>query len=55
MTEIQPILDKALDGERLTVDDCTALLESYDVAAIGAAADEIRKRKHTDNVVTYMM
>ena len=55
MSSIQYILDKALAGERLTSDDATALLQSYDIAKIGAAADEIRQRKHTDNVVTYII
>lgn len=52
---IQPILDKALDGERLTAEDCTALLESNDIARIGVAADEIRQRKNPGNVVTYII
>src|SRR2546426_9053358 len=52
---IQPILDKALAGERLDTDDCTALLESYDIARIGAAADEMRKGRHPDNIVTYII
>ncbi len=55
MSNIQPILDKVLDGGRMTADECTALLESYDVARIGAAADEIRASKHPDNVVTYII
>ena len=54
-TEIQPILDKALKGQRLSVEDCTTLLESYDIARIGAAADEIREQRHPDNVVTYII
>jgi cyclic dehypoxanthinyl futalosine synthase len=54
-TDIQPILDRVLDGQRLSGEDCTALLESYEVAKIGAAADEIRKRKHPGNVVTYII
>lgn len=52
---IQPILDRALAGERLTSDDCTALLESQDIARIGVAADEIRQRKHPGDVVTYII
>src|SRR5512141_2919720 len=52
---IQPILDKALAGERLTVDDCTALLESYDIARIGVAADAVRQRKNDPDVVTYIV
>jgi cyclic dehypoxanthinyl futalosine synthase len=54
-SEIQPILDKALAGTRLTAADCTALLQSHDVARIGVAADEIRQQRHPDNVVTYII
>ncbi len=52
---IQPILDKALSNIRLTADDCTTLLESDDIARIGVAADEVRKRKHPAGVVTYII
>ncbi|HEX8635239.1 MAG TPA: cyclic dehypoxanthinyl futalosine synthase [Pyrinomonadaceae bacterium] len=55
MTDIQPILDRALAGGRLTADDCTALLESEDIARIGVAADEMRKRRHPSGVVTYII
>ncbi len=54
-SDIQRILDKALVGTRLTTADCTALLESHDIAAIGAAADIVRQRRHGDNVVTYII
>jgi len=53
--DIQSTLDRALSGERLTTDDCTALLQSHDIARIGLAADEIRKRWHADDVVTYII
>ena len=52
---IQPILDKTLAGERLTSEDCTALLESKDFVRIGLAADEIRRRKNDPEVVTYII
>ncbi|MCA1815176.1 MAG: dehypoxanthine futalosine cyclase [Acidobacteria bacterium] len=55
MSDIQPILDRALSGERLTADDCRALLESNDIARMGVAADEVRKRKHPSGVVTYII
>jgi cyclic dehypoxanthinyl futalosine synthase len=55
MIDIQPILDRALAGERLTATDCAALLESDDIARIGVAADEVRKRKHPSGVVTYII
>ena len=52
---IQPILDRVLAGERMSVEECTTLLESHDIARMGAAADEIRARRHADNVVTYII
>ena len=55
MSDIQPILDKALSGERLTIEDAGALLQSHDIARIGSAADEIRKRRFPDNIVTYII
>ena len=55
MSNIQPILDKVLAGERMTAEDCTALLESYDIARIGAAADEMRMRKNDPETVTYII
>jgi len=54
-SDIQPILDKAVDGERLTSEDCTALLESKDFVRIGVAAHEIRMRHNPTDVVTYII
>ena len=54
-TDIQPILDRALAGERLTVEDCSNLLESDDFVRIGLAADEIRKHRHPEGIVTYII
>jgi len=55
MSDIQPILDKALASERLTGEDATALLESNDFVRIGLAAHEIRMRKNPTDVVTYII
>lgn len=52
---IQTILDRALDGERLTAEDCAELLRSHDFVRIGLAADEIRMRKNPTDVVTYII
>ena len=46
MSDIQPILDKVLSGETNDRRRLHALLESYDIAQIGAAAHEIRMRKN---------
>jgi len=55
MSDIQPILDRALAGTRLTGEDATALLESNDFVRIGLAAHEIRMRKNPTDVVTYII
>ena len=54
-TDIQPILDRVLAGERMTAAECATLLRSHDIARMGVAADEIRRRKHSDGVVTYII
>ncbi len=55
MSNIQTILDKALDGERISAEDATSLLESRDFAKIGVVANEIRKRKNDEDIVTYII
>src|SRR5215213_10172115 len=54
-TDIQPVLDRVLAGGRMTAEECAALLESFDVARMGVAADEVRRRKHPGGVVTYII
>ena len=54
-SNIQPILDKALTGGRLTPEDCTALLNARDFTRIGLAAHEVRLRKNPADVVTYII
>ncbi len=55
MRDIQTILDKALGGKRISAEDATVLLEARDFAQIGAAANEIRKRKNPEDIVTYII
>lgn len=47
-SDVRNILLRALDGERLSVDDGVRLFESDDITAIGAAANEIRRRINGD-------
>ncbi len=54
-TDIQSILDRVVAGERMTAEECATLLESHDVARIGVAADEVRRRKYPGDVVTYII
>lgn len=50
---VAKLLDKAVAGERLTPAEGLALLESHDLARIGAAADAIARRLHPEPVRTY--
>jgi len=54
-SNVQSILDRTLAGERMTVAECTTLLESHDIAPMGAAADVIRSHRHPGNIVTYII
>lgn len=54
-TDIQPVLERVLAGERMTTEECATLLESFDIARMGVAADEVRKRRHPEGVVTYII
>ena len=47
------ILDKAIEGRRLTSDEGLALLESRDLAALGRAADAVTRRLHPEPYRTY--
>jgi cyclic dehypoxanthinyl futalosine synthase len=50
---IEPILDKARAGERLTLADGLTLLESRQLTAIGSAADDVCRRLHPEAYRTY--
>ncbi len=55
MPDIKPILDKVIDGGRIDAAECTTLLESNDFVRIGLAADEIRRKKNPEDIVTYII
>ena len=48
MSEIQTILDKAVAGERITVEDGLTLMQSHDLGAIGRAANQVTLRLHPE-------
>ncbi|MCC9602642.1 dehypoxanthine futalosine cyclase [Stieleria sp. JC731] len=50
---IAEILDKAVAGERISGDEALQLLNSHDLAAIGAAADKVSRRMHPEPYRTY--
>ncbi len=50
---VRHILDKTVAGVRLSDADALALLESHDLAAIGAAAEAVSRQKHPEPYRTY--
>jgi cyclic dehypoxanthinyl futalosine synthase len=53
MVAVGHILEKAIAGERLTLDEGVAILESRDLAALGRAADAVTRRLHPEAYRTY--
>ncbi len=55
MNEVRSILEKAVRGERLSLEEGTALLSSHDLLDVGWAADQVRKKKHPGQTVTFVV
>ncbi|WP_311082203.1 cyclic dehypoxanthinyl futalosine synthase [Paenibacillus polymyxa] len=55
MSVIDHILDKALRGERLNLEDTVALFESDEVEKIGHAANKVMNRMHPDPIKTFVI
>jgi cyclic dehypoxanthinyl futalosine synthase len=54
-TSVREVLDKALDGERISDGDAVVLLRSRDLVAVGRAANEIRNRLNDPGRVTFIV
>ncbi|MGI8904873.1 MAG: cyclic dehypoxanthinyl futalosine synthase [Candidatus Sumerlaeaceae bacterium] len=52
---ISHILERTVDGERLSDADAIQLFRTNDLTALGAAAHAVRMRMHPDPVVTYIV
>jgi len=52
-TSLDSILDRAVDGERLSCEDALTLLQSHDLNALGQAADAVTRRLHPEPYRTY--
>jgi cyclic dehypoxanthinyl futalosine synthase len=52
---VAEILERVLDGERLSDDAALALLESRDLVAVGRVANELRNRKHDPSRITFIV
>lgn len=55
MSAIDLILDKALRGDRLQLEDTVKLFESNEIEKMGAAANIIMKRWHPDPLATFVI
>src|SRR5438874_12925927 len=49
------VLEKALDGERITEADAVALLRSRDLVSVGRAANELRRRRTDPKRITFII
>jgi cyclic dehypoxanthinyl futalosine synthase len=54
-TSVSDVLDRVLDGERLSDDDALVLLQSRDLIPIGHAADTLRQRRTNPDEVTFII
>jgi cyclic dehypoxanthinyl futalosine synthase len=52
---VRNVLDKALEGERISDEDAVVLLRSRDLVAVGRAANEIRNRHSDPDQVTFIV
>lgn len=52
---VEPILDKAVDGGRLTAEEALHLFEAGDLLGLGQAAQEAARRRHPEGAVTYIV
>ncbi|MDQ0087152.1 cyclic dehypoxanthinyl futalosine synthase [Paenibacillus anaericanus] len=55
MTAIDNILDKAIQGQRLTLEDTIQLFESNEVEKMGHTANILMERKHPEPVTTFVI
>lgn len=55
MTAIDNILDKAIQGKRLTLEDTIQLFESNEVEKMGHTANILMERKHPEPVTTFVI
>src|SRR5947208_494445 len=51
----EEILEAVLAGARLSPADAVTLLEEGNLLALGAAADEVRRRRNDPDVATYIV
>lgn len=55
LSSIDRILQKALDGQRIDLEECIALFESDQIEKMGHAANQIMKRWHPEPITTFVV
>ncbi len=55
IVSINYIKDKVINGERLTPEEALQLYESSDLTTLGMLANLVRKRKHPEGIVTFVI
>src|SRR5438128_9089124 len=55
MENVNAILDKAISGQRISLDEGVALMEQADLNALGRAALAVRQRLHPEPIATYVI
>ncbi|QHW30705.1 dehypoxanthine futalosine cyclase [Paenibacillus rhizovicinus] len=55
MANIDRILDKALQGERIGLEDCVTLFESDEIEKMGHVANQLMIRKHPEPITTFVV
>ncbi len=55
MKDVPALLEKAVSGRRLSLEEGILLMEKADLLALGTAANRIRQKLHPDGIVTYVI
>ncbi|WP_308638585.1 cyclic dehypoxanthinyl futalosine synthase [Paenibacillus silvisoli] len=55
MQQVDRILDKALQGERIGLEECVTLFESDEIEKMGHVANQIMLRRHPEPVTTFVV
>ena len=52
---LEPVLDRAADGGRITPEEALQLYTRAPLHELGQAADAVRRRRYPDNIATYII
>ncbi|MFF2480711.1 cyclic dehypoxanthinyl futalosine synthase [Paenibacillus sp. NPDC058071] len=55
MATVDEILDKALQGSRITFEECITLLESDEIEKMGHVANQLMLKRHPDPITTFVV